>query len=133
MNPRSWGLTVLRAVIGIIFLAHGAQKLFVYGLGGVSHMFASMGIPSFLAPIVAGVEFLGGIALVLGILTRGAAVLLAIDMSCAIFIVHLKNGFFNPKGFEFPLSLLAACVALAISGPGAVALDRLVSGRVRNS
>ena len=95
-------------------------------------MFASMGIPSFLAPIVAGVEFLGGIALVLGILTRGAAVLLAIDMSCAIFIVHLKNGFFNPKGFEFPLSLLAACVALAISGPGAVALDRLVSGRVRN-
>jgi putative oxidoreductase len=120
-------------VVGIIFLIHGGQKLFVFGVGGVSHMFVSMGVPAFFAPIVAGVEFVGGIALVLGILTRWAAPLLAIDMTCAILIVHLKNGFFNPKGFEFPLSLLAACLALAISGPGAAALDHLIFGRNRSS
>jgi putative oxidoreductase len=119
------GLTILRIVVGIVFIAHGAQKLFVFGIHGVVGGFTQMGIPlpAIAAPVVAIVEFGAGIALVLGVFTRIAAVLLAIDMLGAIILVHLRNGFFLPTGFEYPFALLGAAIALVIAGPGEYAVD----------
>lgn len=119
------GLTILRIVIGIVFTVHGAQKLFVFGIGGVTAGFAQMHIPlpMIAAPVVAIVEFVGGIALVVGFFTRIAAILLAIDMAGAILFVHGRNGFFMPMGYEFALSLMGACVALAVAGPGDYSVD----------
>src|SRR5215211_8619069 len=117
-EARGWGLTVLRIVVGMVFLVHGLQKLLVMGFGGVAGFFGSLGVPApgLFAVIVTLVEVLGGLALILGLLTRLAAILLAVDMLVAILAVHLPNGFFvNNGGYEFPLVLLASCVALAVS------------------
>jgi len=124
----SIGLTVLRLALGATFIMHGGQKLFIYGFAGVSGSFAQMGIPmpGLLGPFVSLVEFFGGIAIVFGLLTRLAALGLAGNMIVAILTVHLKAGFFNPGGVEFPLSLLAAAATLAITGAGAFSLDALV-------
>src|ERR1700730_6879911 len=124
---QSLGLAVLRIVVGIVFLAHGYQKIFKYGFHGVSGMFGHLGIPlpAVSAVVVILVEFVGGILLITGLATRLPGALLAIDMLVAIFAVHLKNGFFNPMGVEFPLTLLAACICLALSGGGAASLKRL--------
>jgi len=126
-SSRSWGLAVLRVVAGTVFLMHGQQKLFHFGLHGVSGLLGSLGIPLpvFFAVVLTAVEFLGGIALILGIATRLAAALLAIDMIVAILKVHLKNGFFAPTGVELPLTLLAAVLCLALSGAGAASVDGL--------
>ncbi|HTR64385.1 MAG TPA: DoxX family protein [Terriglobales bacterium] len=123
------GPTVLRVVVGIVFLMHGQQKLFGFGIHGTIGFFTHAGIPlpAVSAVVVTFVEFLGGIALILGLGTRWAAALLAIDMLGAIGFVHFKNGFFlmPPKmGYEYALTLLAACIALAMMGPGSAALDR---------
>lgn len=119
------GLTILRLVIGTVFLVHGAQKLFVIGIGPLTGGFGQMHVPlpMIAAPVVAIVEFVGGIALVIGLFTRVAALLLAIDMVGAILFVHGRNGFFLPMGFEFALSLLGACVALAVAGAGEYSVD----------
>ena len=124
----SIGLTVLRLALGATFIIHGGQKLFIYGFAGVSGSFAQMGIPmpGLLGPFVSLVEFFGGIAIVFGLLTRLAALGLAGNMIVAILTVHLKAGFFNPGGVEFPLSLLAAAATLAITGAGAFSLDALI-------
>jgi putative oxidoreductase len=124
-------LTLLRVVTGIIFMAHGGQKLFVYGFDGVAGAFAQMGVPmaGVMGPFVALVEFFGGLALVVGLLTRLAALGLAITMVVAILLVHLKAGFFNPAGIEFPLALLAATGAIALAGPGAQSADAVIAAR----
>jgi putative oxidoreductase len=114
-----------------VYFAHGWQKLFTYGLAGVHGTFTQMGIPlpAISSPLVTFVELLGGAALVLGVLTRWAAVLLAIDMAGAILLVHLKNGFFMPAGFEYALTLLAANIALALGGAGSLSVEGLIMRR----
>ena len=130
-NSQSCGLTVLRVVVGIVFLVHGGQKLFIWGFHGVAGFLGGLGIPF---PIFSGVvltlvELLAGAALVLGLLTRWAALLLALEMLVAILTFHLKHGFFVPAGVEYPLMLLTANVTLLLSGPGAASVDGLIAKR----
>jgi putative oxidoreductase len=133
MNSRSaCGLTVLRVVLGVIFLAHGWQKLFGFGFHGVAGFFAASGIPlpGITSVVVTLVEFFGGLCLLIGLFTRWAAIFVAIDMLGAMLLVHLKNGFWNQKmGFEFPLILLAASICLALTGGGAVSVDGMLVKR----
>lgn len=121
-----WGIALLRVVTGAIFLMHGQQKLFEFGIGGVTGMMTGLGVPApgLMALVVTFVELLGGIALILGAFTRIAAVLVAIDVLVAFFLVHLPNGFFATNGgVELVLLLATAGITLAATGPGALALD----------
>ena len=131
----SLALTVLRVVLGATFIMHGGQKLFVYGFAGVTGAFTQMGIPmpGLMGPFVAFVEFFGGIAIVLGLLTRLAALGIAATMAVAILTVHLKAGFFNPGGVEFPLSLLATAITLIVTGAGAYSIDAILGKRFSNT
>jgi putative oxidoreductase len=119
------GLAIVRIMTGIVFLVHGGQKLFQFGIAGVTGSFGQMGIPmpGITAPLVSIVEFAGGLALIVGLLTRLAALGLAINMLGAILLVHISAGFFAPAGYEFPLTLFASCLALVIGGPGPFSID----------
>jgi putative oxidoreductase len=127
----------LRLPLGIIFTAHGAQKLFGwfggYGLQGTGQWMASIGLePGVLMAALAGsAEFFGGLFLIAGLLTRPAALVLAFTMLIAIVSVHLPNGLFmSNNGYEFGLVLLSGAIALVISGGGSVSVDRWLSSRV---
>ena len=124
-------LAILRVITGATFIAHGAQKLFVFGIAGVTGGFAQMGVPmpGVMAPFIAGLEFFGGIALVLGLLTRLASLGLVFDMLGAMMLVHLKNGFFMPNGYEFVLLLAGVTAALVLTGAGEFSLDAIIGRR----
>lgn len=128
-----WGLTLLRVTIGIIFIAHGGQKLFVWGLGGVTDAFTQMGLPfpAASAAIATFVEFFGGVALVLGAGTRLTGLLLAFTMLVAGVTAH-RSAFFLPAGFEYTLVLFAASATLLLAGPGALALDNAIARFARH-
>jgi putative oxidoreductase len=127
----------LRIPAAIIFIAHGAQKLFGsfggYGLEGTGKWMASIGLePGYQLALLAGsAEFFGGIALLIGLLVRPAALMLTITMLVAIFSVHFANGLFmTNNGYEFALALLAVSVSLMFSGAGKVALDNALKQRL---
>lgn len=127
----------LRIPVGIIFMAHGAQKLFGsfggYGLEGTGQWMASIGLePGYLMALLAGgAEFFGGLFILLGLLTRPSALVLAITMLVAIVTVHLQNGLFmSNNGYEFGLALLAASVSLVISGSGSVSVDKAFGNKL---
>ncbi|MBA1379355.1 DoxX family protein [Pseudomonas brassicacearum] len=130
-----YGLTVLRIVVGIIFAAHGSQKLFGlfggYGLAGTAQWMESIGLaPGYLmATLAGGTEFFAGLALIIGLLVRPAALGLAILSVVAIFSVHIGNGLFMANnGYEFALALLAGSVAVLIEGAGKLSVDRSIAG-----
>lgn len=131
-----WAPLALRIPVGIIFIAHGAQKLFGafggYGLEGTGQFMASLGLtPGYLMALLAGsAEFFGGLALLLGVLVRPAAAALAFAMLVAIFSVHIGNGLFMDKnGYEYALALLAASVSLLVSGAGRLSVDSALAER----
>lgn len=130
-RQQGFGIAILRVITGVVFIAHGYQKLFVYGIAGVQDAFGKMGapMPMVTGPLVAGLEFFGGCALVIGLLTRLVALGLAIDMLGAILIVHLAGGFFAPKGYEFVLMLCVAALTLAVAGPGSLSADERIAAR----
>jgi putative oxidoreductase len=124
--PPGWGVLPLRLVIGLVFVMHGAQKLFGFGLAGTAGFLGSMGIPlpTVAAAVLIAVELLGGLALILGAGTRYVAAALAVEMLVALLTVHLRAGFFVPDGMEFVLTLRAGCLTLVAVGAGPWSVDR---------
>lgn len=132
-----WGALALRIPTGIIFAAHGAQKLFGwfggYGLEGTGQWMASIGLtPGYSMALLAGsAEFFGGLALVLGLFVRPAAAVLAFSMLVAILTVHIGKGLFvTNNGYEYALALLAIAVSLVVTGGGRASLDRTLAQAV---
>ncbi|WP_248919453.1 DoxX family protein [Pseudomonas entomophila] len=129
-----FGLSVVRILVGVIFMAHGAQKLFGlfggYGLEGTGQWMESIGLaPGYFMALLSGsAEFFGGLALVVGLLARPAALALTVTLVVAIFSVHINNGLFmSNNGYEFALALMAGTVAVLIEGAGRLSLDRLIA------
>ena len=127
---------LLRVGVGLALMPHGAQKLFGwfggYGLEGTGQWMASIGLqPGLLMAALAGAaEFFGGLALLLGLLTRPAAALTAFTMLIAVFSVHIGNGFFMANnGYEYAFVLLVAALSLLVSGGGRYSVDGLISAK----
>ncbi|MBV8552162.1 MAG: DoxX family protein [Acidobacteriaceae bacterium] len=133
---------ILRVVLGIVFFAHGAQKMLGwfggYGFSGTMGFFTGMlHIPALFAFLAIVAEFFGGLGLIFGLLTRVAAFGIAANMLVAILMVHHQFGFFmnwsgsqKGEGYEYHLLTLAITVFLMIKGAGAASLDRALSARV---
>lgn len=128
---------ILRVPIGLILAVHGSQKLFAwfggYGLDGTGQWMASVGLhPGFVMALLAGsAEFFGGVALILGLLTRPAATINAVTMLVALFWVHWGNGFFlDTHGIEYALALLSVTTALIFMGGGQYSLDALIGTKL---
>jgi putative oxidoreductase len=131
-------LTSLRLVLGVVFFAHGAQKMLGwfggFGFHATMGFFGHMGLPAPVAFLVICAEFFGGLGLIVGLLTRVAALGIAGDMIGAIFMVHLRNGFFmnwfgtqKGEGIEYHLLVLAIAATLLLRGAGAFSVDRALS------
>jgi putative oxidoreductase len=129
----SWGPVPIRLMVGLIFLLHGGQKLFVIGLGGVAGFMAQIGIPlpGIAAVAVTAVEFLGGLALLVGLGTRVAAPFLTVAMVVALLSVARKEPFFG--GYELNLVLIGATLSLALLGSGTLSLDGILRRDRRRS
>ncbi len=136
----SWSHLIVRLGLGIIFFAHGAQKVFGwfggYGLKGtVGYFQQSLGIPPALGALGAFTELLGGLGMLVGFLVRPAALGLIVMMLVAISKVHWPNGFFinwemqqgKGHGFEMNLALIAMALAVLVGGAGALSIDRLIA------
>lgn len=115
----------LRIIAGIGFMMHGLPKLL--DIPGTQNSFTNMGLPPELAIIIGLLEFIGGLAILLGILTRIAAGLLAIDMIGAILLVKLSKGFIG--GYELDLLYLAIMISLMITGPGSFSIEKNIIKR----
>jgi putative oxidoreductase len=131
-------LTILRLVLGVVFFAHGAQKMLGwfggYGLTATVGAFTHMGMPAPIVYLIIATEFFGGLGLILGFLTRIPALGIGCLMVGAIFLVHLPNGFFmnwanNQKGegIEYHLMAIAMAAVLLLRGAGAFSVDRALS------
>jgi putative oxidoreductase len=136
-------LTIARLILGIVFFAHGAQKVLGwfggYGYAGTMQFFTQgMHIPAVFAFLAIFAEFLGGIGLILGFLGRIAAIGIGINMLVAISLISSHVGFFmnwygtqKGEGFEYHLLALALCLIILVKGSGAVSIDRAISGDTR--
>ncbi len=136
-------LTILRLLLGIVFFAHGAQKMLGwfggYGFHGTMGFFEqTMGIPAPLAFLAICAEFFGGLGLIVGLLSRIAAFGIICNMIVAVLTVHIHNGFFmnwtgqqKGEGFEYHLLAIAIGLVILIKGAGALSIDRALSGGER--
>ena len=130
-------LMLSRVVLGIVFFAHGSQKVLGWfggpGFDQMMKAFQGMGIPTFFALLAILAEFLGGIGLIVGLLSRIAAFGIAINMIVAVSLVHAQNGLFmnwsgsqRGEGFEYHLLAIVAAVLVLVRGAGAWSLDRVL-------
>ncbi|MBT2735685.1 DoxX family protein [Bacillus sp. ISL-7] len=126
----SMGLFIIRVVVGVSFMAHGAQKLFGwfggYGLKGTGGWMESLGMkPGVMMALMAGLaEIIGGLLFTLGLLTPLAGIMIAATMVMAIVKVHASNGYWaTQNGYEYNLTLIAVVIGIALIGPGKYALD----------
>jgi len=128
-----WGLLFLRLILGAVFFAHGAQKVLGWfggsGLSATVQGMAHMGIPAPLAYLASFTEFLGGLGLIFGVLSRLSALGIAINMIVAILLVHLPNGFFmnwfgqqKGEGIEYHLLVIGIALMILLAGPGRLAI-----------
>lgn len=127
------GLLIIRLVIGLLFVGHGAQKLFGWfgghGLKGTGGWFESIGMkPGVTIALFAGLaELIGGILFALGLLTPLAGIMIAVTMVMAIIKVHAPNGLWaTANGYEYNLTLLSVAIGIALIGPGKYALDAIL-------
>jgi putative oxidoreductase len=128
-------LTTLRVIVGFLFAAHGWQKFNEFTIAGTQASFAKMGVPAaeIAAPLVATLELVGGIGLILGVLTRVFGVLLAVDMLGALFLVHAPAGVYAAAGgYELVLILATAAFAVALTGAGRLSVDNAAFSRSRS-
>jgi putative oxidoreductase len=137
----SWSLLIVRIVLGIIFFAHGAQKVFgCFGgpglKGTIAYFKQAMGIPAGATVLAALIECFGGLAMLAGFLVRPAALGLVVVMLVAVAKVHWRNGFFlnmamtpgKGHGYEFNLALIGMALAVLVGGAGRYSVDRLIHG-----
>jgi putative oxidoreductase len=121
------GLLVLRIALGIIFVSHGYPKLaHLRGGAQMQGFFVEHGLPGYFLYIAGVIETFGGGLLLLGLFTRPAALLLAIEMCVAIWKVHSAHGYLAVNDYQFPLALAAGCFALATVGAGMIAVDQFL-------
>jgi|SRR3989344_7349995 len=132
-NLNQWTLTLLRVVLGVIFMYHGYLKLFVPGgFTGTVGFFTMLNIPFplYSALLVSFVEFAGGLFLLFGMVTKWSSLLLIANMLVAFFVVHLKNGFLVSKGgYEFVLVLLAGLVVVLANGAGKLSVGKMFKSK----
>jgi len=124
---RPFGLLILRIALGVIFLTHGYPKL-VRPNPDMQHTFVQHGLPAQFVYVAGILETFGGALLALGLFTRPAALLLAVEMGVAIWKMHSAGGILAVHLYEFPFALAAACLALATVGPGAISVDEGLLG-----
>ena len=136
-TPNDLALAFARIILGIVFFAHGAQKMLGwfggFGFSGTVDAFDKMGMPAPLAYFIIFVEFFGALSMIFGLLSRLGGLGITALMLGAIFTVHMRNGFYmnwfgNQKGegFEFHLLVIALAVLILVRGAGAFSLDRLL-------
>ena len=124
-------LLVLRLALGTIMIAHGWQKIADH-MQMITAMMGRLGLPAFMAYLAVAAEFGGGILVLVGFLTRLAALAILVDMLVAILKVHLPHGLFSSKGgFEFPMACAAIAFALIFTGAGPIAIDWLWGNKGR--
>lgn len=121
------GLLILRIALGIIFFTHGYPKLMKPNVD-MQHVFVQHGLPAQFVYVAGVLEAFGGLLLVLGLFTRPAALLLAIEMGVAIWKMHSSGGIMAVHVYEFPLALAAGCSALATVGAGLISVDESLLG-----
>jgi putative oxidoreductase len=121
------GLLILRITLGVIFIYHGYPKL-AHPSAGMQEFFQAHGLPGYLVAVSGVLETFGGALLITGLFTRPVAFLLAGEMAVAIWKVHSAHGIMAVRDYEFPLSIAAACFALATVGAGLASLDHAIFG-----
>jgi len=126
-----FSLVALRIVLAIIFMSHGYPKL-VHSSANMQTFFIEHGLPGYFVYVAGILETVGGGLLMLGLFTRVAALLLALEMCVAIWKVHSLHGYFAVHEYEFPLALAATCFALATIGAGVLSLDQVLFGSGRS-